>query len=809
MEHSLPLISTLVIGFMLALVFGFIAERFLKAPALVGYLLAGIAAGPFTPGVYADPELAHQFSEVGVMLLMFGVGLHFSIKDLMSVKGIAVPGAVLQMLAATVLGAVAAHTLFDRHWVEAFALGLSLSCASTVVLLKALEVRGILSGPDGRIAVGWLVVEDLATVVILVMLPPLAEIFAPGTGEKAAVNGLELAMSLGKTLLGAVAFVVVMLLAGRRVLPWAMAQVAKTGSRELFTLFVLACAVGVAYGAAEIFHVSFALGAFFAGMVMQESRFAHRAATESLPLQDAFAVLFFVAVGMLFDWRVLVDNPWEVIAVLFTIIFGKSICAFALVWALKYPLHTALTVAVSLAQIGEFSFILVGQAEALGLAKPGLVNLVVAGAILSIALNPVCFSVIPHVSKLLTSRWAWARKAAMRTMPFEALPPETEVESIYGQVVVAGNDRFIETFARYLAQSKVPMVVLTANEEIAKRLSADSIRAVSGLLTKEESWVAAHLHNAQRLILVDSSADGVAAAHCARRVSPEIPIVVVSRDDSFWTEAGIENVRSLLTADAAARLLAVKVEAAVKDNLPLGEPIEDRHQKTESEGVDAEQSAETSVEKNLSPTDAEGDKAGDEANRTRSAESADDEVSSENTEVKRGSGFFSGLKAKLRGRKVAQDAKTADQAEAAKIAEASTMANEVAKEVLQTEPQLEKTVEAETDESSDGKRVVEPDKSVITQSANPSVNQSPQQTLSSEDSAATSDDKAVAEALARDAAFNAALAEGESVDEIDIKPTVQLEGETEKGNDSAPSVEPSTETPKEELQSPKANATAK
>ena len=809
MEHSLPLISTLVIGFMLALVFGFIAERFLKAPALVGYLLAGIAAGPFTPGVYADPELAHQFSEVGVMLLMFGVGLHFSIKDLMSVKGIAVPGAVLQMLAATVLGAVAAHTLFDRHWVEAFALGLSLSCASTVVLLKALEVRGILSGPDGRIAVGWLVVEDLATVVILVMLPPLAEIFAPGTGEKAAVNGLELAMSLGKTLLGAVAFVVVMLLAGRRVLPWAMAQVAKTGSRELFTLFVLACAVGVAYGAAEICHVSFALGAFFAGMVMQESRFAHRAATESLPLQDAFAVLFFVAVGMLFDWRVLVDNPWEVIAVLFTIIFGKSICAFALVWALKYPLHTALTVAVSLAQIGEFSFILVGQAEALGLAKPGLVNLVVAGAILSIALNPVCFSVIPHVSKLLTSRWAWARKAAMRTMPFEALPPETEVESIYGQVVVAGNDRFIETFARYLAQSKVPMVVLTANEEIAKRLSADSIRAVSGLLTKEESWVAAHLHNAQRLILVDSSADGVAAAHCARRVSPEIPIVVVSRDDSFWTEAGIENVRSLLTADAAARLLAVKVEAAVKDNLPLGEPIEDRHQKTESEGVDAEQSAETSVEKNLSPTDAEGDKAGDEANRTRSAESADDEVSSENTEVKRGSGFFSGLKAKLRGRKVAQDAKTADQAEAAKIAEASTMANEVAKEVLQTEPQLEKTVEAETDESSDGKRVVEPDKSVITQSANPSVNQSPQQTLSSEDSAATSDDKAVAEALARDAAFNAALAEGESVDEIDIKPTVQLEGETEKGNDSAPSVEPSTETPKEELQSPKANATAK
>ena len=582
MEHSLPLISTLVIGFMLALVFGFIAERFLKAPALVGYLLAGIAAGPFTPGVYADPELASQFAEVGVMLLMFGVGLHFSIKDLMSVKGIAVPGAVLQMFCATVLGAVAAHTLFDRHWVEAFALGLSLSCASTVVLLKALEVRGILSGPDGRIAVGWLVVEDLATVVILVMLPPLAEIFAPGTGTKATVSGMELAMSLGKTLLGAVAFVVVMLLAGRRVLPWAMAQVAKTGSRELFTLFVLACAVGVAYGAAEIFHVSFALGAFFAGMVMQESRFAHRAATESLPLQDAFSVLFFVAVGMLFDWRVLIENPWEVLAVLFTIIFGKSICAFILVWALKYPLHTALTVAVSLAQIGEFSFILVGQAESLGLAKPGLLNLIVAGANHSNALNPVCFGVIPHLAKFLTGRWTWARKAAMRTMPYEALPQETQPEMLSGQVVVAGNDAFIERFAKFLSESKVPMVVLTANEEIAKRLSEASISVVSGLLSKEESWIAAHLHHAQRLILVDSSADAVSAANAARRVSPEIPIVVVARDADLWPEARLENIRFLSTGDAAARLLAVKIEAAVAENAPLGEVIEPKAKRTDA-----------------------------------------------------------------------------------------------------------------------------------------------------------------------------------------------------------------------------------
>ena len=731
MEHSLPLISTLVIGFMLALVFGFIAERFLKAPALVGYLLAGIAAGPFTPGVYADPELAHQFSEVGVMLLMFGVGLHFSIKDLLSVKGIAVPGAVLQMLAATVLGAVAAHTLFDRHWVEAFALGLSLSCASTVVLLKALEVRGILSGPDGRIAVGWLVVEDLATVVILVMLPPLAEIFAPGTGEKAAVNGVELAMSLGKTLLGAVAFVVVMLLAGRRVLPWAMAQVAKTGSRELFTLFVLACAVGVAYGAAEIFHVSFALGAFFAGMVMQESRFAHRAATESLPLQDAFAVLFFVAVGMLFDWRVLVENPWEVLAVLFTIIFGKSICAFLLVWALKYPLHTALTVAVSLAQIGEFSFILVGQAEALGLAKPGLVNLIVAGAILSIALNPVCFGVIPHVAKFLTSRWAWARKAAMRTMPYESLPPETEVEAIHGQVVVAGNDPFIEIFARYLSQSKVPMVVLTANEAIAKRLSDASIRVVSGLLSKEESWVAAHLHNAQRLILVDSSADAVAAALCARRVSPEIPIVVATKDDSLWAEAGVENVRSLLTADAAARLLAVKVEAAVKDNIPLGEPIESRHGRKDEDAKtdDAGASSDASV-------------AGED--RRAAAEGADaQESEAEAGTSKAGKRLFSGLRQKFFAKKAQKSesesedapddsAPAADAAAAAAPAEAKPLASNK----LAEKPSADAGAAKGDDSTEEAADATHPDSPAA--------------------------DPHVTEALMRDEAFRAALAAGDA-----------------------------------------------
>ncbi|WP_423838107.1 cation:proton antiporter, partial [Sutterella wadsworthensis] len=461
MDHSLPLISTLVIAFSLALVFGFIAERVFRSPALVGYLLAGIAAGKYTPGVVADAALASQLSEIGVMLLMFGVGLHFSLKDLWSVKSVAVPGAVLQMTIATALGACFAHWFFDRHWAEAIVLGVSLSCASTVVLLKALDVRGKLTSPDGRIAVGWLVVEDIATVLILVLLPPFANLMMPGTpGASTRLANADILWMIGQTLFNAALFVVVMLVVGRRVLPWAMGQVARTGSRELFTLFVLAAAVGVAYGASEIFHVSFALGAFFAGMVMRESRFAHRAATESLPLQDAFSVLFFVGVGMLFDWHILLESPLEVLTVLLIILFGKSIGAFGLVYFMRYPLHTAMIAAVALAQIGEFSFILIGQAVELGLADMSTVNLVVAGAILSIALNPGLFWAEPHISRWLTSRFAWARRAAMRHAPYESLPADTEAEKLQGQAVVAGSGPLLDRLAVSLEESGIPVVAV-------------------------------------------------------------------------------------------------------------------------------------------------------------------------------------------------------------------------------------------------------------------------------------------------------------------------------------------------------------
>ena len=391
MEHNISLITTLAAGFGIALILGFLAER-VRMPALVGYLLAGIIIGPHSPGFVADVHLASQLSEIGVMLLMFGVGLHFSLNDLLAVRRIAVPGAVAQMGLATLLG-MAVAWWWGWSWGSGLVFGLSLSCASTVVLLKALETRGVLDSMNGRIAVGWLVVEDLATVMILVLLPPLAGVLG---GPAAAASGAStsLWLAIGQTLLQVFAFIVLMLIAGRRILPWLLWQVARTGSRELFTLSVIAAAIGIAYGAAHLFSVSFALGAFFAGMVMRESEFSHRAAEESLPLRDAFSVLFFVAVGMLFEPDILIEEPLHVLGVVAIIMFGKSIAALAIVLAFRYPLNTALTVSASLAQIGEFSFILAGLGLALGLMPAEGMSLVLAGALISIALNPLLFTAI-------------------------------------------------------------------------------------------------------------------------------------------------------------------------------------------------------------------------------------------------------------------------------------------------------------------------------------------------------------------------------------------------------------------------------
>ncbi len=638
MEHGLPLISTLVIAFSLALVFGFIAERFLKSPALVGYLLAGIACGQYTPGVFADPALAHQLSEIGVMLLMFGVGLHFSVKDLMSVKGIALPGAVLQMSIASILGMFVAHLFWDWSWGQALVFGMSLSCASTVVLLKALDVRGLLTSSDGRIAVGWLVVEDIATVLILVLLPPLAGILAPEAPDvsgavatagaaAATLSGEALLVEIGRTIVNVVAFVAVMMLVGRKALPWLMAQVARTGSRELFTLFVLAAALGVAYGAAEIFKVSFALGAFFAGMVMRESAFAHRAATESLPLQDAFAVLFFVGCGMLFDWHILFDSPLEILAVLFIVLFGKAAAAFGLVVLLRYPLGTALTVSAALSQIGEFSFILVAQAMSLGLADQNTMNLIVGGAIISIALNPVMFAVAPRVGKYLTRRFSWAKAAALRDAPFEVLPEEVTNERLSGQTVLVADGPLGERFARRLFDKGVELVVVTKDVAAAGRLSEAGLSVLQGDASEVRVLVLAHVATAGRVLLMDATPRGIRVLDSIRSVKADIPVTVVSDTEGIWTDVKTENVRFLSIEEAAAeRMTDAVLEARASGEEP-GVPFATSKRAAAEEGEEA----------NASNDSNDANEANNEGEKPESSDASEGSTGTDASEEKEGS----------------------------------------------------------------------------------------------------------------------------------------------------------------------------
>jgi len=389
MPHDIALINTLAVGLGMAFVFGWLASR-LGLPPLLGYLLAGIAVGPFTPGFVADVNLAPQLAEIGVILLMFGVGMHFSIADLMAVKRIAVPGALLQMAVATALGWALA-TWWGWSHAAALVFGLSLSVASTVVLLRALEDQGGLDTEVGRIAVGWLIVEDLLMVLALVVLPTLAP-----AASGAQAGPADVWLALGITFAKVAAFVVFMLVVGLRFFPWLLKQVERTGSRELFTLAVVAVALGVALGSAALFGVSFALGAFFAGIVIHESDLSARAATESQPLQDLFGALFFVSVGMLLDPMVLVEKPVQVLMVTLIIVLGKSLASFVIVRALGYPLRSALTVSAALAQIGEFSFILAGLGISLRLLPDEANDLILAGALLSITLNPLMFKLVTH-----------------------------------------------------------------------------------------------------------------------------------------------------------------------------------------------------------------------------------------------------------------------------------------------------------------------------------------------------------------------------------------------------------------------------
>ncbi|HYD33751.1 MAG TPA: cation:proton antiporter [Methylophilaceae bacterium] len=532
----------------MALLCGFAASR-LKMPPVVGYLLAGVLIGPWTPGVVADIDLASQLAEIGVMLLMFGVGLHFSLEDLLSVRKIAIPGALVQIITATALGmGTAIYWGWDIG--AALVFGISLSVASTVVLLRALEAEGVLESINGRIAVGWLIVEDLVMVLVLVLLPVLAGILVVPESGEGVVQGNDLWQIIGLTLVKVAAFVVFMLIVGRRLFPKLLWLIARSGSRELFTLCVLAAAVGVAYASASIFDVSFALGAFFAGMMLRESEFSHRAAEESLPLRDAFSVLFFVSVGMLFNPNILIDEPVKVLVVVSIIMVGKTVAAVLLVLFFRYPLNTALTVGASLAQIGEFSFILAGMGVALGLLPTEGQNLILAGALITISLNSSFFAAIGPAQQYLRQRSALARQLESRDDPLAALPWSTEEKYLSGQVVLVGYGRVGRRIGSALIEHEVPFVVVDENREVVQQLRETGIQAVSGNAAEPVVLVQAHIAKAEMLIIATPESFSVRQiVEIARTLNPTIEVVVRTHSDEEAELLEKEGIGKIFTSD--------------------------------------------------------------------------------------------------------------------------------------------------------------------------------------------------------------------------------------------------------------------
>ncbi|WFR95772.1 YbaL family putative K(+) efflux transporter [Rhizobium tumorigenes] len=555
MPHDTPLISTIVMGLVLAFIFGAIANK-LRMPPLVGYLVAGVLAGPYTPGFVADQGLAPELAEIGVILLMFGVGLHFSLKDLLSVRFIAVPGALVQIAFATLLG-WGLGELMGWSLGGSLVFGLALSVASTVVLLKALQERRLVETERGKIAVGWLIVEDLAMVLALVLIPAAASISGDGHGPveplSAAVNrmfGLDLGIGgiIGMTLLKVALFVALMLVFGRRVIPWILHRTAHTGSRELFRLGVLAIALGVAFGAAKLFGVSLALGAFFAGMVLAESELSHRAAQESLPLRDAFAVLFFVSVGMLFDPSILLEHPLLVLATVFIIVVGKSAAAFLIVLAFRKPLGTALTISASLAQIGEFSFILAAMGVELGMLPEQGRDLILAGAIISIILNPLVFYGCGRLKGYLGNKTRLQEEASAQVEAATAAAAQPEKESevpvigeerdpgpstLTGHVVVVGYGRVGSIVGQNLLSSGIPFLVIEDTDKRVIDLRERRIEAISGNAASGEVLAFANLAAARSLVIaIPNAFEACSVAEQARSLNPSILIVARAHSDA-------------------------------------------------------------------------------------------------------------------------------------------------------------------------------------------------------------------------------------------------------------------------------------
>ncbi|WP_038892040.1 YbaL family putative K(+) efflux transporter [Yersinia enterocolitica] len=560
MHHSTPLITTIVGGLVLAFLLGSLAHR-LRISPLVGYLAAGVLAGPFTPGFVADTSLAPELAEIGVILLMFGVGLHFSLKDLLAVKAIAIPGAVAQIAVATLLGMGLSH-LLGWDLMTGFVFGLCLSTASTVVLLRALEERQLIDSQRGQIAIGWLIVEDLAMVLTLVLLPAFAGVMG---NETTSLSQLftELAITIGKV----IAFITLMIVVGRRLVPWILAKTASTGSRELFTLAVLVLALGIAYGAVGLFDVSFALGAFFAGMVLNESELSHRAAQDTLPLRDAFAVLFFVSVGMLFDPMILLREPLAVLASLAIIIFGKSAAAFILVRMFGHSKRTALTISVSLAQIGEFAFILAGLGISLGLMSEHGRNLVLAGAILSIMLNPLLFT--------LLDRYLAKNETMEDLILEEAVEEEKQIPvDLCNHALLVGYGRVGSLLGAKLHAEGIPLVVIENSRPRVEALREQGINAVLGNAASAYIMSLARLDCARWLLLtIPNGYEAGEIVASARIKRPDLEIIARAHYDDevvYISDRGANQVVMGEREIANSMLNMLKIETLTEeDKRPL------------------------------------------------------------------------------------------------------------------------------------------------------------------------------------------------------------------------------------------------
>jgi CPA2 family monovalent cation:H+ antiporter-2 len=523
MPHHTPLMATIVAGLFVAFVFGALAHRFKVSP-IAGYLLAGVAVGPFTPGFVANSGLANELAEIGVILLMFGVGLHFSLKDLMSVRRIAVPGAIVQIVAATGMGIVLACAV---GWglQAGLVLGLSLSVASTVVLLRALQGHDIVQTERGRIAVGWLIVEDLAMVLALVLLPVIAGIMS-GAGE----GGTAVLKPLFSTFLKVAGFIALMLLVGRRVIPWTLQWVVKTGSRELFRLAVLAIALGVAFGAAIAFDVSFALGAFFAGMILGETSLSRRATEETLPLRDAFAVLFFVSVGMLFNPRVIVEQPMVLVAAVVIILLGKSIVAYLLVRAFGHSRQIALTVAASLAQIGEFSFILASLGTGLGMLPPEARDVILAAAMIAIFANPFLFSWVAGRNDEGTSQGGAV----------------TSVQLQPGHLILVGYGRVGKMIAADFKRRGKAFVIIEDQGDMVKQAEEAGMHVIKGNALNARTLVAAGIGSAGKLLIaIPAGFEAAAILQHARILNSQVPVIARAHSDdevAHLERVGVDHV---------------------------------------------------------------------------------------------------------------------------------------------------------------------------------------------------------------------------------------------------------------------------